>query len=461
MPGFERNTSLRNALLLVGFCAHWSGGLAVREGLSPVGTTALVELSTAKLVFGAAAGLAFLLFYKPSRWRGIAGFVSALVILSSLLLTACAFLGVTGLVPEVLSLLFALSQPLVSIVWIGWLLAHERKDFARTLVLAAVLNMALASLFYVLPDAPRTLYILVMNVLAGATIPLMGTPAESQDVQPVRQVLTNRRFDLFAVVRMLLGALNSLMIVCIVSLGVPGNVLATLPSVGAALLVIALCAGTLGWIRSRGSGLTARASIVVLAAIPLVAAVVPLASGESGLTFALSTLYYFTAFYIFNIHLFRNAGLCGISPIKLTSVSMLLVTLGAFLVGLLPLNELFGLITPFARVLPMVALTYGMSLYAIALLSSVFASPAAKRRPVPKSEAIDRLAQRHGLTPREVEVFHLLAAGYSRRYISEKLVVSQATVKTHINNIYYKLGVNKHDKLLELVEREQQGDAER
>ena len=44
------------------------------------------------------------------------------------------------------------------------------------------------------------------------------------------------------------------------------------------------------------------------------------------------------------------------------------------------------------------------------------------------------------LTPREVEVLKLIAAGLSNTDIAEALVVSAATVKTHVNRIFYKTG---------------------
>jgi DNA-binding NarL/FixJ family response regulator len=44
------------------------------------------------------------------------------------------------------------------------------------------------------------------------------------------------------------------------------------------------------------------------------------------------------------------------------------------------------------------------------------------------------------LTPREVEVLRLIAAGLSNTEIADTLVVSNATVKTHINRIFYKTG---------------------
>ena len=45
-----------------------------------------------------------------------------------------------------------------------------------------------------------------------------------------------------------------------------------------------------------------------------------------------------------------------------------------------------------------------------------------------------------GLTPREAEVISLIAAGLSNAEIAERLVVSNATVKTHVNRIFMKIG---------------------
>jgi DNA-binding NarL/FixJ family response regulator len=45
------------------------------------------------------------------------------------------------------------------------------------------------------------------------------------------------------------------------------------------------------------------------------------------------------------------------------------------------------------------------------------------------------------LTPREMEVLKLIAAGLTNREIAEALVLSEKTVKNHINNIFSKLHV--------------------
>lgn len=57
--------------------------------------------------------------------------------------------------------------------------------------------------------------------------------------------------------------------------------------------------------------------------------------------------------------------------------------------------------------------------------------------PVPAAQA---QALPDELTPREAEVLKLIASGLSNAEIAEALVVSHATVKTHVNRVFYKTG---------------------
>ena len=62
------------------------------------------------------------------------------------------------------------------------------------------------------------------------------------------------------------------------------------------------------------------------------------------------------------------------------------------------------------------------------------------------------VAEQYSLTPRESEVFMCLARGRNAEYIANQLMVSPATVKSHIYHIYQKLGVNSQQRLMDLVE---------
>ncbi|MFI6393200.1 response regulator [Nonomuraea sp. NPDC050540] len=58
-----------------------------------------------------------------------------------------------------------------------------------------------------------------------------------------------------------------------------------------------------------------------------------------------------------------------------------------------------------------------------------------------ESVTTPRRAAPDGLTRREVEVLTLIAGGRSNAEIAARLFISEATVKTHINNLFAKVGV--------------------
>jgi len=67
--------------------------------------------------------------------------------------------------------------------------------------------------------------------------------------------------------------------------------------------------------------------------------------------------------------------------------------------------------------------------------------------------AEDRLVERFGLTKREREVVSLLTAGCSNVEIAESMGRSLATTKTHIANIYEKMGINNRASAVALALR--------
>ena len=69
-----------------------------------------------------------------------------------------------------------------------------------------------------------------------------------------------------------------------------------------------------------------------------------------------------------------------------------------------------------------------------AVLDQTVPTPAGEPPPASSPDLPDQL------TAREVEVLKLIAAGMSNYEIADQLVLSNATVKTHINRIFYKTG---------------------
>lgn len=65
-----------------------------------------------------------------------------------------------------------------------------------------------------------------------------------------------------------------------------------------------------------------------------------------------------------------------------------------------------------------------------------------------------KVTEARGLSPREAEVLVYLARGFTPACIAKSLVLSISTVRTHVRNIYRKLGINKREELLHLIDEE-------
>ncbi len=86
------------------------------------------------------------------------------------------------------------------------------------------------------------------------------------------------------------------------------------------------------------------------------------------------------------------------------------------------------------------------------LEASPLVSSSSDAKNEPMDAAITTITSEYNLTPREIEVFKLLARGRSGTYIQHELVVSYNTVKTHVAHIYNKLGIHNHQQLINFVE---------
>lgn len=72
-----------------------------------------------------------------------------------------------------------------------------------------------------------------------------------------------------------------------------------------------------------------------------------------------------------------------------------------------------------------------------------------RRRPAPEQFEFNTAAQQSlGISERELEVLTLIAAGQSNKEIAHRLEVSPNTVKTHVANLFEKLGAKRRTEAI-------------
>ncbi len=90
----------------------------------------------------------------------------------------------------------------------------------------------------------------------------------------------------------------------------------------------------------------------------------------------------------------------------------------------------------------------GQVLLQASSVTQLLAGLHAQEPQVPKNTSFSTEVEKMGLTSRELEVVRLIAQGYSNTEIATELVVSEATIKTHINHIFSKLGARDRSQVI-------------
>ncbi len=91
---------------------------------------------------------------------------------------------------------------------------------------------------------------------------------------------------------------------------------------------------------------------------------------------------------------------------------------------------------------------HGQVLLQASSMAQLLAGLHAQETHVPRATSFSTEVEKLGLTARELEVVRLIAQGYSNTEIATGLVVSEATVKTHINHIFSKLGARDRSQVI-------------
>lgn len=127
---------------------------------------------------------------------------------------------------------------------------------------------------------------------------------------------------------------------------------------------------------------------------------------------------------------------------------------GACLAGaaILPLHalnqQLAALVAPFLSLTVLVALCCG-SIFHLSNRTSISHSEQPSSPRIETAE--DILTARYSLSPRERQVLSQLALGRSAEGIGTNLGISPNTVRSHVSNIYSKLGIRSRDQLADLI----------
>lgn len=167
-------------------------------------------------------------------------------------------------------------------------------------------------------------------------------------------------------------------------------------------------------------------------------------ANPTGALWSLSICYVMQAAAIgagsFAVGLANSLGGSGAQSFWLSAVNAIAATalVGYVMVGL----RKFSFTEAFRSIRPAIELDAVDALY----------SPDARRASVEDiRRSCAEIAQRYGLTERELEVLELLACGKSGPQIQQQLVISQNTAKTHVRHIYRKLDVHSQREVIELV----------
>ncbi len=128
------------------------------------------------------------------------------------------------------------------------------------------------------------------------------------------------------------------------------------------------------------------------------------------------------------------------------------VLLGELISGLLPATDggsmpaLVGLAVVFVALVILPPLYQRLTMF---LKTSAFFSWQHQLQPEEQQRTVETLAKAYGLTGREQGVAALLLRGYTYRMIAQELYLSESTVRTHIQNIYFKLDVRNKTELIQ------------
>lgn len=323
---------------------------------------------------------------------------------------------------------------------------------------SALVACALYFLLSCIPDVVSTVVVCLLPVVGGVI--LSTTKKESLRARPLRKLDLND------------GCLYLKILAFVAAFSFPMGVVVGSATCGDAasfsygsfvLVVGALCVASFAFVLALRAAPTGMLKILGSVGVPLIVAgcVFALAFWDEAFLFGGALVV--AGFVAADLFMwFLNAELVsrsGCRPLEVLARSCC-VEWASFFIGFVFASGFFGDAAEFG----IGRFLYALSAIVLVVVSSFVLTQVDLVRIVEAREGVQdkqgiedacrSMAERFGLSARETEVMVYLANGRTVPYIQDKLTISQSTVKTHVRNIYRKMGVKGKQELLDVIEKE-------
>ena len=400
-------------------------------------------------------------WFKRKRVQKLLALAGVAFFCLSLLVGAVARPGTDWVLP--VSLVLQGCQTACFIVFWGLSFASLNKEEAeRTVVIAALVAFAVYGLGGLIPLAAGGVLAAGIMKSLGVVPFLLGfydMPVVEREPIPKNYALLKP----FFISRVFFGASVGV-VSCALTFHTP-----RLPEASPAMCVLLACAmaGIAVWCFARQRGITSILRVAPILIIGLLLFPYALGGSISEVVSASSTIIVFLSWIMPSVQLSDLKGRVGWDEVRLSFSEKAVYSAGwltAYLATFALCSTLDEALLPdFVDHAQMIVL-YAAILVACYLMANLIERKdktrildTALKLSENQIEIIyDEMAAEYGLTGRERDVLALLAKGYSRPLICEKLVIAESTARSHTKHVYQKLGIHSREELYRIVEARQE-----
>ena len=449
----------KDLVLIIGLCGYWAWNVVDRggflayssfsAGIDPAFVTGVAFFLTLLIL------LLLPLLRKGKAWSVFRGCFAALAVLGASITIYARFTQDSFETAYALTIVMAALRSGTMIVWFAWLISFNKKGLTKKLT-KTVLVLSLMLLLYLALPGLLSFFVYIGFILASGLAMLALPPLglSSQGEITIKPKYSTIALVAFCFIRIFLGFIIGF--TGSISTNYPAPKFSLSQNVAAGILALTII-GALYFCpkKKRERVLNNDAFVISLPLIICLAIYLPLAFDIASSQRVFTALLWVEMIFASTLYFYLNIGLKDLATLTLVAIGSVLSAIGTFIGN--SLLQWLGLKTHAGNAADSILPSIPFISLLLFLLLSVFLFAfvlSAKTPKAPKETTVNLFdfAKKYNLTQRETEVLILLAEGYSRPYISERLFISLSTVKTHSEHLYRKIGINKRDELLALVD---------